>query len=220
MAPYLKSLGSDKHDLIKSLEEKNAKEIEAIDAKLKTAEENEGDSEISELLRQKAMYYVRIGDKVGSRQEGQLMAGEVDSGLGDCLGEDRWTGRSDRFGSVERQGWTVLFGYAAGHGQHHKSAGVSHRRFSANLSLIDSGGDWDRRNRLKVYRALHKLSVRDFKEASELFIDSLSTFTATELMEYEEFVALTVLAAGVGCDRKGIKTKVSEIFDHAHIDLG
>jgi len=73
--------------------------------------------------------------------------------------------------------------------------------------LIDSGGDWDRRNRLKVYRALHHLSVREFKEATELLIDSLSTFTATEVMEYETFVGLTVLAAGVGCDRKGIKSK-------------
>lgn len=74
--------------------------------------------------------------------------------------------------------------------------------------MIDSGGDWDRRNRLKVYRALHHLSIRDFKEAADLLIDSLSTFTATELMEYEEFVALAVLAAGVGCDRKAIKEKV------------
>ncbi len=31
-------------------------------------------------------------------------------------------------------------------------------------------------------------------------------------MEYEEFVALTVLAAGVGCDRKGIKTKVCRLI--------
>jgi 26S proteasome regulatory subunit N7 len=60
-----------------------------------------------------------------------------------------------------------------------------------------------------VYRALRHLSIRQFKEAAELLIDSLSTFTATELMEYEEFVGLAVLAAGVGCDRKGIKTKVS-----------
>ena len=75
-------------------------------------------------------------------------------------------------------------------------------------SLIDSGGDWDRRNRLKVYRAVYHCSIRDFKEAAELLIDALSTFTATELMEYDDFVALTVLAAGVCCDRKGIKTKV------------
>lgn len=54
------------------------------------------------------------------------------------------------------------------------------------------------------------MSIRQFKEAAELLIDALSTFTATELMEYEEFVALTVLASGVGCDRMGIKTKVSD----------
>lgn len=79
---------------------------------------------------------------------------------------------------------------------------------SADPRLIDSGGDWDRRNRLKVYKALHLLSIRDFKQAAELLIDSLSTYTATELMEYEEFVALTVLAAAVGCDRKTLKSKV------------
>lgn len=81
--------------------------------------------------------------------------------------------------------------------------------FALTRSLIDSGGDWDRRNRLKVYRGLHYMSIRDFKEAAELLIDSLSTFTATELMEYEEFVALAVLAAAVGCDRKTLKAKVS-----------
>lgn len=81
--------------------------------------------------------------------------------------------------------------------------------YNINVRLIDSGGDWDRRNRLKVYKALHLLSIRDFKQAAELLIDSLSTYTATELMEYEEFVALTVLAAAVGCDRKTLKSKVS-----------
>ena len=62
-----------------------------------------------------------------------------------------------------------------------------------------------------MYRAIHSLSVRDFKQAADLLIDSLSTFTANELMEYEDFVALTVLAANVGCDRKAIKAKVSQI---------
>lgn len=84
--------------------------------------------------------------------------------------------------------------------------------------MIDSGGDWDRRNRLKVYRALNHLSIRQFSEAAELLIDSLSTFTATELMEYEDFVALTVLAAAVGCDRKAIKEKVSPHFVH-HVSI-
>lgn len=67
MAPYLKSINSDKTELIQKLEEKNKQQVEEYDRKLKDAEENEGDSEISELLRNKAMYFVRIGDKVGLR---------------------------------------------------------------------------------------------------------------------------------------------------------
>lgn len=67
MAPYLKSINSDKTELIQKLEEKNKEQVEEYDRKLKDAEENEGDSEISELLRNKAMYFVRIGNKVGLR---------------------------------------------------------------------------------------------------------------------------------------------------------
>lgn len=67
MAPYLKSINSDKTELIQKLEGKNKEQVEEYDRKLKDAEENEGDSEISELLRNKAMYFVRIGDKVGLR---------------------------------------------------------------------------------------------------------------------------------------------------------
>ena len=29
--------------------------------------------------------------------------------------------------------------------------------------LIDEGGDWDRRNRLKVYEGLYAVTIRDFK---------------------------------------------------------
>jgi 26S proteasome regulatory subunit N7 len=58
----------------------------------------------------------------------------------------------------------------------------------------DEGGDWDRRNRLKVYTGLHFLSIRQFKRAGELLLDALSTFTATELLSYNEFVGLMVIA--------------------------
>jgi 26S proteasome regulatory subunit N7 len=57
--------------------------------------------------------------------------------------------------------------------------------------LIEEG--W-RRNRLKVYSGLHLVSIPQFKRGGELFIDALSTFTATELISYNDFVALTVIA--------------------------
>ena len=69
MAPYLRATGSTNTELIEKLSEKNLKELTGIEDKLKDAEENLGESEISELLRSKAMYLCRIGDKVRSPQE-------------------------------------------------------------------------------------------------------------------------------------------------------
>lgn len=186
MAPYLRSINSDRKELIQKLEEKNKQQVEEYDRKLKDAEENEGDSEISELLRNKAMYFVRIGDKERALSALEI-AIEKTAGLG---------AKIDLVLAIVRIG--LFFSDI-----HLVTTNITR----AN-NFIDSGGDWDRRNRLKVYRALRHLTIREFKEAAELLIDSLSTFTATELMEYDEFVALTILAAGVGCDRKGIKDKV------------
>ena len=74
--------------------------------------------------------------------------------------------------------------------------------------LVEKGGDWDRRNRLKVYRGLHLLSIRQFKQAADLFIDALSTFTATELIPYNDFVALTIMSGALTLERVELKKKV------------
>lgn len=79
-------------------------------------------------------------------------------------------------------------------------------------ALVDEGGDWDRRNRLKVYSGLHALSIRKFKEAGDLFIDALSTFTATELLSYNDFVALTVISAVLSLNRVDLKKKVCRLI--------
>ena len=44
--------------------------------------------------------------------------------------------------------------------------------------LCAKGGDWERKNRLKVYEALYAVSTRDFATAARLFLDSIATFTA------------------------------------------
>jgi hypothetical protein len=45
--------------------------------------------------------------------------------------------------------------------------------------LIEKGGDWDRRNRLKVYRGLHLLSIRQFAKSGELLLDRSVIQSAT-----------------------------------------
>lgn len=64
MAPYLRFIESTNSQLLETLHEKNEKQLKEFEDKLKQAEEKEGESEISDLLRKKAMYLVRIGDKV------------------------------------------------------------------------------------------------------------------------------------------------------------
>lgn len=74
--------------------------------------------------------------------------------------------------------------------------------------LIEEGGDWDRLNRLKVYRAINLLNSRQFKKAGELLVDSLSTFTASELIDYNDFVGLAVIVNVLVQKRVDLKKKV------------
>lgn len=74
--------------------------------------------------------------------------------------------------------------------------------------FIEEGGDWDRRNRLKVYRGLHMISIRQFKTGGGLLLDALSTFTATELTTYNDFVALTIIINALTLKRVDLKKRV------------
>lgn len=78
--------------------------------------------------------------------------------------------------------------------------------------LIEEGGDWDRRNRLKVYRGLHAVSIRQFATAGELLLDAISTFTATELISYNDFVALTIIINSLTLKRVDLQKKVRRYF--------
>jgi 26S proteasome regulatory subunit N7 len=75
-------------------------------------------------------------------------------------------------------------------------------------ALIDTGGDWDRRNRLKAYQGLYLLTIRSYNLAAPLLLDSLSTFTSYELCTYSSLVVYSVLAGSVALKRVDFKAKV------------
>lgn len=75
-------------------------------------------------------------------------------------------------------------------------------------ALVESGGDWDRRNRLKAYQGLHLLTIRSYNLAAPLLLDSLSTFTSYELCTYSSLVVYSVLAGSVSLKRVDFKSKV------------
>ena len=93
---------------------------------------------------------------------------------------------------------------------------IKKKNYFLNLSsLIEEGGDWDRRNRLKVYQGLYSLMIRDFKTATQLFLDTVATFTSYELMDYNTFVIYTVFCTVLDLSRSDLREKVN----NAHILL-
>src|SRR5690606_5056081 len=75
-------------------------------------------------------------------------------------------------------------------------------------TLVETGGDWDRRNRLKAYEGVYLLTVRNYDAAAPLLLDSLSTFTSYELCTYSSLVVYSVLAGSVSLKRVDFKSKV------------
>ena len=59
-----------------------------------------------------------------------------------------------------------------------------------------------------MYQGIYFLSIRDFKSAASNFLDSISTFTSYELMDYKTFVTYTVLASMIALERVDLRTKV------------
>ena len=52
------------------------------------------------------------------------------------------------------------------------------------------------------------MMIRDFKKGADLFVSSVATFTATEVMDFNDFVFYTVVLAILTKDRKTIKKDV------------
>merc|ERR1712141_861457 len=151
----------------------NETQLKFLEDKIKDAEENLGESEHREALLAKAEYLTKIGDKDGAI-EAIRKTMEKTVGLGN---------RMDLIFHNIRIG---LFW-------------MDHSLVKANLdkatTLMEEGGDWDRRNRLKVYEGLYAMAVRDFERAAKLYLETISTFTSYELMDYTQFVKYTVYAS-------------------------
>lgn len=74
--------------------------------------------------------------------------------------------------------------------------------------LLEKGGDWERKNKLKVYEGIYRLIVRDFQAASKLFVEVIPTFNCPEIMSYEKLVTYSVLTGILNMDRVSIKKKI------------
>jgi len=183
--------------LLERMKKENETELKKLNDAIDEAETSMGETEIREANLKKAEYLSRIGDK-----EEAVKA---------------FTKTYDK---------TVSLGQRLDLVFHNIRLGlfyIDHSLITRNLekakSLIEEGGDWDRRNRLKVYEGVYSMAVRDFKKAAQLFLDTISTFTSYELMDYQRFVGYTVLVCMIALPRNDLRTKVvkgSEIQEVMH----
>merc|ERR1712157_625523 len=95
---------------------------------------------------------------------------------------------------------------------------INYHSYAENIEvtkeLVEASGDWDRRNRLKVYEAIHLSQCREFEKAAKLFLDAVPTFTSMELISYEKLVEYAVITCILSVNRKSLKKRSNRWFRH------
>lgn len=202
MAPFYEEVCRDLNwpvdqTLLANMKKANQQKLEELDAAIEDAEKNLGEGEVREANLKKSEFLCRIGDK-----EAAVSA----------------------FRKTYEK--TVSLGHRLDIVFHNIRIGLfylDHDLITRNIekarTLIEEGGDWDRRNRLKVYQGVYSIAIRDFKSAAQYFLDTVSTFTSYELMDYVTFVQYTVYVAIIALPRNELRDKVikgSEIQEVLH----
>lgn len=184
-------------NFLKQMKAKNAEAVKKLDEVIEDAEKNLGEMEVREAYLRKAEYYSKIGDKDNAITTFRQAYDKTVS-----LGH-----RLDIIFHMIRIGLFFM------------DHDIITRNIEKAKTLIEEGGDWDRRNRLKVYQGVYSMSVRDFKTAAQMFLDTVSTFTSYELMDYKAFVRYTVYVCIISLPRNQLRDKVvkgSEILEVLH----
>ena len=173
---------------LSSMKAANAAKLTELDAKIKDAEENLGDVEVRDAMLAKAEFYAGTADR-----ERALAAFEACERKTVAIG----------------QKMEMVFSVMRLHIFHDDWAAVKAQVAKLKAFLEQPGGaDWERKNRLKVYEGVARMACRDFKGATGLFLESLSTFTTYELMSYADFVHYTCVCGVITLKRVDLKEKL------------
>lgn len=189
-------------EMYEKMKGENDEQLEKYKKEEEEAEEQAGDTEIQAARGKRAEYLAQIGDKVISR----LMYGKLLLTLYQDRSIAAYEELFENTGVLGTKIDIVLAIIRMGLFYGDKLLVKKH--VERAKTLVESGGDWDRRNRLKAYTGLYLLTVRSYNLAAPLLLDSLSTFTSYELCSYSNLVVYSVLAGSVSLKRVDFKSKV------------
>mmetsp|Transcript_14876 Transcript_14876/g.18855 ORF Transcript_14876/g.18855 Transcript_14876/m.18855 type:complete len:431 (+) Transcript_14876:157-1449(+) len=170
-----------------SMKEKNDETMKTLEEKVEDAKENSGDMEVLDARFEVARFAAKSlsRDEALEAYEKVLALPKLSSGkIMDALME------SSRIASF----YDHL---------------VKNAELVQKISkLADESGDWDRRNRVKIYSALTKVLARDIKTAASLLIDCIATFSCTEICSYTDFIVYTIITNILYLSRTELKKKI------------
>lgn len=174
-------------DLLTTLQEENNNHLEKLTTKYDEAVENAGETEVMDAQFAKARYLTQTG-------QWEAAFDAYDEILG-----GRKTSTGKKIDATLEKARIALFNVD---GKKMKDLIAEAKK------LIEKGGDWDRRNRLKVYEALYLITSRDPRGAAELLLECVATFTCVELCSYEKFMFYTIVTAIMTLSRTDMKIKL------------
>lgn len=173
---------------LETLSTSNKTQINELEEKVKNQKENAGDMEVLDARIEYARFVAQTGTKEDALKGYELVldlpklsSGKVMDSLMECV----------RICS--------FYGDISGIGGYMEKIS----------KLADKNGDWDRRNRLKIYKSLlSNIPRRQIKEASTLLLDCIATFTCNEVCTYTEFISYCMLTNILHLPRVELKKKI------------
>jgi len=172
--------------LVAQMRKTNEEVLKKIEEKIADAKENLGDIEVRDGMIQKAEFYNRIGDKDAAiTAYHESFAKTVGAG-----------GRLDNILTVIR----IAFFF--------DDKDLAKKEIDRAKVELGKGGDWERRNKLKVYEGIFLMMSRQWKDAAQLFLKVMPTFTATEVVEFKDFIFYSVILTLVALDRPTIRSEL------------
>lgn len=181
----LPQLGAYDEKKYEEMRKVNDEKLEEFDTRYKKCEEEEGDMELLTVLREKAEYFALLCDNQRAKDAYKVVFDK--------------TATSSKIDILFGQLRLALF---------FNENDLTSTLLDECQSLIEKGGDWDRRNRYKAYRGIYELSVRHFSRASDVLLDTISTFTSTELCSYASIIRYSIVAGLISLPRTNIKSKL------------
>ncbi|SBT77169.1 26S proteasome regulatory subunit RPN7, putative [Plasmodium ovale] len=173
-------------DLYNSLKEKADEELNEIEKKILEATENFDSIDTKNDVLLKANFFCKIGDKENAYKEYEEIY-KKGIGIGAKL---------DILLTIIRI--SIFFNDMKNTKKYLEQATMQ----------MEKGGDWERKNKLKIYEALNYIMIRNFPEASKILIDAASTFTATEIISYDEIIFYVVILGIMTEERTVLNKKI------------